>query len=776
MIADWDNDGDKDIFTAHKGKFYFNDGVGNFSLSYSLPHREGVRADAADLNGDGYLDIMLSGGNNAHVYILFNLGNGNFNFVEPSEIEERDWAVFDLGDVDGDGDVDIYYSGIRVNRTWNGLYLNNGNGVFTEVPINITPTSSGDAIFGDIDNDNDLDLVISGVDSLFIPHTEVYTNDGSGGFTLKSTLRSSISGDMKFADVDGDGDLDLFVSGSGYHSDLYLNDGAGNFTQGPAFPHGADVALEVGDFNGDGSPDLIMSGQSTCCTYFTKFYVNDGSGNFTEVTMPMVPDVTQGDIKLSDVNGDGALDLVITGKLSNEFPKYMQLFINDGHGLFLPVIISYFEPWRVSSAAFGDLDNDGDKDLLIMGDHGQPWLTDSQIYLNNGNAQFTRMTDDSWLIPLGYGKVSIKDFDGDGDNDILMSGGTYNQSIGRISKHTYFYRQDVSGNFAVDTGVGLIDKTYHFIFDMDGDGDIDIFQYDGADTLQKMINDGTAHFVSQPGTEFGSCPKRIYFQADLDGDSDKDLLMTIFEIGGDVTRLYLNDGMGNFIAAPLTFPSVVRTAAAGDIEGDGDIDFMAVIDYSLNLYINQGGGNFDVRTVSNTSNLMHTLHLIDLDLDGDLDILLSENSGLDKTIAFENNGSGYFSRVSQSGLPNIYATIIAIENLDNDLYPDLYVIGTNYCGLKMSNIYINRSQPNAIRDNISTAPVNLYPNPSKGIFYFDTGNRTIQHLKIYDITGRTVPYEFYPKSGLLKLQLPAGLYLVKVSLNEGEFTLKVLVE
>jgi hypothetical protein len=134
--------------------------------------------------------------------------------------------------------------------------------------------------FGDIDQDEDLDLIIMGNSSIYL-----YLNDGTGNYSEGSTgeLEGMKDGVVTLEDMDNDGDLDCLISGlinyvEAERTKLYFNDGTGHFSPSDFDPYNSRHA--VGDFNGDDYPDILFYGGSYNVSTGTIFF-NDGLGNFT---------------------------------------------------------------------------------------------------------------------------------------------------------------------------------------------------------------------------------------------------------------------------------------------------------------------------------------------------------------------------------------------------------------------------------------------------------------------------------------------------------------
>ncbi len=279
---------------------------------------------------------------------------------------------------------------------------------------------SMDAGVVDIDADGDLDIVIA---NEFRPNI-LLLNDGKGVFSLGSNLLPRTerdSEDVGLADFDGDGDIDMvIVSEDDQINEMYLQEDDGSFSDASnRIPvTGTSNALIVSDINDDGQPDLLIGNNGQ-----NRILINSG-GQFTDETdsrLPLRDDITQ-DLELGDVDGDGDLDLLVGNEDAN------RLLLNNGSGVFsdapegaLPYRAA---PEETREADFGDIDGDGDLDILFANVRAfvSTASPKNRLLINDGSGRFQDVTEDA--LP-DYEDNSFDgdffDLDGDGDLDIITS-------------------------------------------------------------------------------------------------------------------------------------------------------------------------------------------------------------------------------------------------------------------------------------------------------------------------------------------------------------------
>ena len=344
-----------------------------------------------------------------------------------------------------------------------------------DTTTNLYDSRQGSCAMSDIDNDGDLDLIITGADAqLTNRKTTLYTNDSMGNFTevIETGLSNwSEGGKIAFADVDGDADQDLLITGRdgspNYYAHFYLNDGSGNFTPDTTQPFEPSIGgnIEFADIDNDGDHDLFMTGYDNKNLIFSKLYQNDGTGEFSEVTS--TPFISEGGSASAffDMDNDNDLDLILAGKNNNN-QKKTTLYENDGAGNFTLVSNTPFENVSNAAIAIDDSDNDGDIDVLINGEN-EAFETICQLYLNDGTGAFNLLVGTPF-IQTAVGTVDFADFDNDNDMDVLVSGSVAGQTFA-----AHIYENQGMNNFGL---VDILETVYlssTALGDIDNDNDLD---------------------------------------------------------------------------------------------------------------------------------------------------------------------------------------------------------------------------------------------------------------------------------------------------------------
>ncbi len=310
-----------------------------------------------------------------------------------------------VGDIDNDGLIDVVVGG---NLLPSGLtnilviYKNLGNFNFTPIYTSrLYPADSNDRTglaLGDIDNDGDLDLVWEYYLNN-IPHMVILKNNSSGNFSVSQNISSSAYPPTPILyDMNRDGTLDLVDNGI-----IYTNSGNGAFSSNQSLP--SCISFAIGDFNKDGCPDIAFMSLDSW------IYTNSGMGVLNK-KYPF-PKMNEGKISLGDVDADGNLDFIMTGRIGTPSTNFAKMIHNDGSGNFTVINNGFFPSTSGTSAAMGDIYNNGLIDLILSVDNTSGLKT----YRNNITDKGTYVLEDSWPSD-GYqnGSTIMANFNSDDNN------------------------------------------------------------------------------------------------------------------------------------------------------------------------------------------------------------------------------------------------------------------------------------------------------------------------------------------------------------------------
>jgi hypothetical protein len=368
---------------------------------------------------------------------------------------------------------------------------------------------------------------------------------GQLSFTLEDLdLPEVYLGDAVWSDFNNSGYLDLLITGYTYGAGnqaapltkIYRNEGDGTFTDMNAglFDLGVSRAT-VGDLNNNGFNDIVMFGYTGLGgdVYF-KMYYNNGDETFTEVVTDFPP-MYRGDLALGDFNNDGLLDILISAEEDDTGDAITSIFLNNGDGTFSDLDAG-LTPVTHSGIALGDLNNNGYLDLVITG-RVASFTFEAYIYFNNGDGTYTQ--SDQEITGLRYASAALTDYNNDGFKDILISG-----SDNFDYKHTIIYRNNGDETFTdIDAGLAEVRQGDAIWGDFNNDGSPDVMltgEVEGGWTTKLYLQTGVDIFT-ETALDFTAARRSILAPADFNNNGKLDVLLVGWSASQDyLAELYQN--------------------------------------------------------------------------------------------------------------------------------------------------------------------------------------------------------------------------------------------
>ncbi|HEY4358786.1 MAG TPA: FG-GAP-like repeat-containing protein [Acidobacteriaceae bacterium] len=680
LTADFNKDGKPDIAVFQQDgtlNVLLNNGTGGLSPAVSYLNPNFLTASiniayAVDVNGDGYPDVVAYDYNNNTTITWLNLGNGTFNAAVTTALDTTygypNMAY--VADVNGDGKADLIFSTLNTtSRTTANVtlevQLGTGTGAFGDpsaarvqtfaiAASGMTPSDYGIAV-ADINGDGKQDIALTIDERLtqttgaFAVTTALGNGDGTFG-TLGTTLPVSVG-----------------VVGAGIRG----------------IPQYISTMLSFADVNGDGKLDLVTDVNGTL-----EVAPGKGDGTFQSVVTSPFSDV-QGvnHSVVVDTNGDGKADVVSAGGT-------MAVYIGKGDGTFAsPVAGSQYvtDPTGYYSLAVADFDGDGKKDIAQLGSdykqvslfygngtggfHGAPLITAN----GDSNGLYSQLLTSGKYTASGYSSPVIG-----------YSGGTAAQLVTNVN--------DGKGNFTSVQALAAFPADMQYIqpihADFNGDGLEDLVYANITGDVMIALSKGDGTFATPVAAGLPAAPCPVYYGAagDVNGDGKMDL---VIPYGGDVAcasgaggpsgyYVALGRGDGTFSAATFVATGTeLYSLQLGDINNDGkldliidDVPFVYGSGFQVSTAIGNGDGTFGAPSTVSQNYLVSNVVVSDINNDGKADLVLSseEVQGNDVStggiLTITGNGDGTFNPPSQVAIGNFFYGM-QVADMNNDGNADI---------------------------------------------------------------------------------------------------------
>lgn len=558
-----------------------------------------------------------------------------------------------------------------------------------------------------------------------------------------------------------------------------------------------DIAFA--DVNGDSHLDVLIVGSVNFTTRIAKLYLNDGNGNYTEKIGTPFDGVKYGTVSFFDTDGDNDVDVLITGEKSTNV-SIAKLYLNDGNGNYTEKTGTPFSGAMYSAVGVADMDGDNDMDIVISGvGYTSTFAGNTEVFFNDGAGNYTKQTGPGWFSGVGKGSISFADVDGDNDIDILITGRDFSTVITRL------YLNNGTGTYTLSTtsfnGVGESSSAFA---DVDGDNDMDLIitgmDFFNTKITELYLNDGTGLFTKKTGTPFDGISSGDIAFADVDNDNDMDLLLTGGAGSGNITKLFINDGLGVYTEVIGTnFAGLTNSnIAVADIDSDSKIDFIICGNNSVNytkLY-----KNITCSPVTSTDTRTECSPFVWIDgntytannTTAKDTIIAGAANGCDSIVTLDLTITTVDTSVTQTGTDLTANEMVATYQwLDcNNSYAIIpgatfrtyyvtsngsYAVAVTYYGCTDTSSCYNVIV-SGINENTTANNITIYPNPVKDQLSITAKNEKINSVNIISVTGKTVKTITQNTTTINVADLTKGFYLLQIQTDKGIATKRFIKE
>jgi hypothetical protein len=641
--------------TSTQLRVWLGAGNGTFSALAAFPAPAGIDFSllpfaVADLTGDRIADVVAT--NALRTASVVFRGTAGGTFIQGQTIATTSPALLSvLADAGGDGVADLLVRVTGTNtmlRAWRG----HGDGTFDATPFwsSVVSPFLANVAVGDLNRDGSPDLATVTRDE-----TQLWLGNGVS-FTPGAPFSTGLEAvQALIADLDGTGGLDLAVAGAASNTaTVVLARASGSYVPAllsPLDPIASVVDLLVADFNADGRDDVAalhreppLCDEPPCPWGEVEVRLAQPAGGYAITSVSIVDNITQR-LHAADLDLDGKIDLFTVNLIDDGMdaiidPGSLSLLRGHGDGTFDAAVAVPAGQWP-NDAAAGDLDHDGDVDLVEADNYSSTVM----VHLRSGAGTYAAQP------PIVVGRapiqVDLADVDGDATPDLVVT------SRGKVSSgipgEVSWLRGHGNGTFdprvvlfQAENPAGLAAA------DLDGDGDVDFAVSNAGDEggpnpadpgeTIVLLHQGGATFTPSLPYRAGFIPGRPRL-ADLNGDGGLDLLV---ETQDHTLVVFPGLGAGLFGAAERFASLSCFGFRAGRLAGDGDTDLFGTC-LNLATFENEADQNPDLRVIDNTHLAWNPISLVSAwdTIQGSLPLLRSTggNFGAAVQACLQNNGA-----------------------------------------------------------------------------------------------------------------------------------------
>ncbi|HSL88559.1 MAG TPA: T9SS type A sorting domain-containing protein [Ignavibacteriaceae bacterium] len=560
-------------------------------------------------------------------------------------------------------------------------------------------------------------------------------------------------GNIIWGDYNNDGFLDILFVGGPYPwagtSTIYKNNGDGTFTLNQnsfllKLSNGAGAWVDV---NNDGLLDIIISGYYQLLQRpETKVYINNGDGTFSQ-TSNNITGMYYASIACADFDNNGTIDFVISG-LDRDFNPTSKLYSNLGNGQFEEVAVNLVGVWQ-GSAAWGDFNNDGNLDLVIAGkddidNNISKGVT--KLYRNNGDGTFSEVQTN--IAGIFTGSVSWGDYNNDGLLDLLVTGDRKFELFGFDAAFTAIYKNMGNDTFEkADVELpGMINSTGIWA-DVNNDGNIDILLSGSNNALgiepftKLFLNDGSGNFTASEDS-LEQLALSVASWGDFNNNGKLDLMLAGYDKDNQTYVTYLYENISSTPNSRPSIPTGLNEEIGADI-----VKLMWDESFDPETGTESITYNLRVGTSSGASDIYSAMS--------------SQESGLRSIPAFGNTNHNTSWQIRGLEPGEYYWSVQAVDN---------GFLASEFAAEKTFTI----ESPTSIDDGIIAFQYELkanYPNPfnpSTRIVYSIPTSEFVT-LRVYDVLGREL-------ATLVNEQKSGGVYEINFNasnLSSGIYIYKI---